>query len=311
MIPGGSRSRRILAPLLWAVASSLAGAPALAQDRIEREFAQIVGAAETRGAAGAVATARDLREFLSRHESAAPATHPVLLQARLRLAALDLQRGRADLAGKTFAQVAEAAPQALADVRGRALYGLAQARIVEGDDAAARAVLRRIAQEQAGTRYGDLARVALRQLTDGAPAPRAGQRLPELRRPLIDLQGRTHDLARTRGQPLLLVFYSPESEESLAALRRWREALDAGAQGRTTVLAIGVHADRAWVQRSAEEAAWQRPVVAATGEYLEEIVLALGVHAVPTTWVVAPDQTLMARNLPPERALALLRELSR
>ena len=160
------------------------------------------------------------------------------------------------------------------DLRGRALYGIAQAQQMLGQVQASRTTCKQLQEEFEDSRYGRLAAVLhhlqepTRQARNGAPAPAFG--------PLLDLRGRSVSHTSLRLKPALLLFWSPDVPDSLKHVdllaSTWRNA---GGDSRQ-VIAFAVHPDRARVFATAKQHDWSASVIPCGSDFLDPVVLAYG-----------------------------------
>jgi hypothetical protein len=254
-----------------------------------------------------------LDAFLLRHGARSPSSLAVLL-ARTRRGTLRLHNAEPERALEDFDLVLAGAPAEQIDLRGRALYGLAQAHEALRDEAAAKAALERLCAEHEGQRYAKMARVALRRFDAGRRAP------PKARDPAPpfdarrDLRDRVRSLGQLAGAPALLVFWSPEAPESVDHLDRlqqvWSRERQPGEQLVSFALGVTDEARRA-VQALAEKRGLDHPIVPLPAEFLDEVALDFGVERVPTAVLLDADGTIVARDPPPGRLRELLQAMGR
>lgn len=243
-----------------------------------------------------------LRDFVERHE--ARKADLAVLRARLRLGGLQLDAFDAESALILFASVRELSPSDDYDLRGRALYGLAQAQELRGDRASARLSLERVLDELPGTRYADCARIAHNRLAHSF-ALQSGQPLPSLQGG-TDLAGQPIQPARLRGSPLLLTAFSPDHRPSLERLIALQSVwLDAGLPP-ASLIAYAVDADPTALRELARTRKLSCTLLACDDGFLHPDLLALGVTGVPTSLLVGADHTLLLRDPPPDRLRTLL-----
>lgn len=298
-----------LPTVLTAALAVLVGAPgAPAQDRTE-EWAALRAALADPDLSLPEQVAR-LTSFVKRHSTGDSAQSDEVLTAQamigsLRLRALDVQGARA-----AFDRVVELAGKEDVDLRGRALYGTAQAAELQGEVDAAAEIHRRIVRELAGTRYADFARLALVRLeraesdrpTIGKPAPEFG--------PVLDRTVSARRLADLHGRPALLVFFDPadtEGTERVAALIH--VARSAGlADSEMLAIAAG-SADEPALAAVARGSAFTMPIVPSPEGFLSPVFISYEVQSVPATVLIGPDGTILGRDLPARRLQEILRRL--
>ncbi len=252
--------------------------------------------------------ARLIREFLeSFGQIEALAGRDELLKARTRLASLLLCDFELSAAGTEFAKILTASDPNDRDLRPRALYGLAQVQEMRDQRKEAGATLRRITRRYEGTRYATYARAALLRL-EGSGEMIVGRSAPAFS-PRLDISGKARDLNSLRGKPALLVFWSPRHQSGLIELRRLLRAADRAGLPEEQILAFGLQGDSQLQLAIAEAEGWTMPLIALANDFLDPIVLDYRVRSVPTTCLIGPDGTLLARNLSPARLADALREL--
>lgn len=236
-----------------------------------------------------------LDNFLARYVAAFPAELPTL-RARVRAGVLALQDFQTDVARQHFEAVLHHAPTSERDLRGRALYGRAQALEIAGDNIEARATLRDLCATHAGERYERFALVALERLQPKRQAIVAKARAPELIGTPPDLRGRSHRLSAYEG-PVLLVFWSPNHPASIQRLRQataaWRRGLGSSAAIISFALDDSQEAIATAVNRENIDVA----VVPCTDEFVHPLALAYQVSKLPTLLVVGADQVVVGRDL--------------
>ena len=260
---------------------------------------------------------RMLRAFVHRH---APATgqgkrpvdtnaHVRVLKARSRLGRLLLVSFASSDAIQELQNVIELAraPEHR-DLRGRALYGIAQAQEMLGQVQACRTTLRQLQDEFEDTRYGRIAAIAARRLSKPSGRARNGVVAPPFA-PLLDLDGRLVSHVSLRLKPALLMFWSPDVDSSVKRVQRlagaWKEA---GGDPRQ-VVAFAVHPDRSRVAAVVKQAEWSVSVVPCCSDFLDPVVLAYGVDGVPTTFLLGPDGMLLGRDQGAQEIVHLLEKL--
>ncbi|MEE9128171.1 MAG: hypothetical protein V3U11_13625 [Planctomycetota bacterium] len=238
---------------------------------------------------------RLLRAFLDLHGPKHPAAHPLLLKVRLRLGRSLLVSFRSTDAILELQQVSDLAKQPEhRDLRGRALYGLAQAQQMLGQVQASRTTLKQLQEEFEDTRYGRLATVLERlhapakRARNGSPAPAFG--------PLLDLRGRSVSHTSLRLKPALLLFWSPDIPDSIKRVERLASAWQGAGGDSRQIVAFAVHPDRARVWAAVKQHKWSVSVVPCGSDFLDPVVLAFGVDGVPTTFLLGPDGMLLGRD---------------
>lgn len=231
---------------------------------------------------------------------------PAILEARNRLASLHLLRFEPERAAAEFSITAQRAPESAIDLRGHALCGLAEAAELRGDRDAARETWARVVRELAGTPWGDVARVAQRRLDQTrSTRVRAGAPLPDVGA-LLDQKRSARRIEDLRGKPALLLFVSAADEDGQRQIDRIvRAARDAGL-GDDQMLAFAIDTHGRDLDEFARKAGWRMPIIASPDGFVGEALLALEVRSVPATMLVAPDGTLLARELPAARLRELL-----
>lgn len=280
---------------------------------LQQDYAELIQRLTSRVRADALGVKerlRMLRSFVERHTPPPdPDAYLVLMKVRLRLGRLLLVSFASREAIQELQDVVELAhaPEHR-DLRGRALYGIAQAQEMLRQVQACRTTLRQLQEEFEDTRYGRIAAIAARRLSkpsgrarNGVPAPAFG--------PLLDLEGRLVSLGALRLQPALLLFWSPDVEDSVERVgrlaRAWQEA---GGDSRQ-VVAFAVHPDRSRVAAVVKQAKWQVSVVPCGSDFLDPVVLAYGVDGVPTTFLLGPDGMLLGRDQGAREITQLLAKL--
>jgi hypothetical protein len=238
---------------------------------------------------------RLLRAFLHRHRRQHAAAHTLVLKVRLRLGRSLLVSFSSSDALPELQQVSDFAKKPEhRDLRGRALYGIAQAQQMLGQVQASRTTCKLLQEEFEDTRYGRLA-AALRHLREPNRRARNGSAAPAFG-PLLDLRGRSVSHTSLRLKPALLLFWSPDVPDSLKQVdllaSTWR---DAGGDSRQ-VIAFAVHPDRARVFATAKQHDWSASVIPCGSDFLDPVVLAYGVDGVPTTFLLGPDGMLLGRD---------------
>ena len=135
----------------------------------------------------------------------------------------------------------------------------------------------------------------------GQPAPAAG--------PWLDLAGKSRSLLGLRGEPALLLFFSPEDPAGLDRIVRACSAARTAGLPWSQMLAFGLDDDQAALARAAKRKGLSMPIVPSRSGFLDPTVLRYGVTAVPATYLIGADGTLLARDLPPDRLRTVLSKL--
>ncbi len=232
---------------------------------------------------------------------------PQLLNARSRLAGLYLGSFALEMARREFTVILEQAESRDRDLRPRALYGLGQVQELSGKLDAAVNTLRRILRSYEGTRYATYAKIALQRI-DSKTHAEIGKLAPAIR-PHLDLTGKARDLASLLGEPVLLLFWSPDHERGLAQITTLLEAATEAGLGKRQILSFGLHADTDQLRDAIEEQGWEVPVIPLNHEFLDPLVVNYGLRSIPSSFLIGPDGTLLARNLSPRRLAEALRAL--
>lgn len=245
-----------------------------------------------------------VRSYLQRHQTRK--TDPAVLRARLRLGGLHLESFDAESARAEFAAVRELAPRDDHDLRGRALYGLAQAQELHGEAALARETLDRLLTELPGTRYADFARIARNRL-DQAGAVQPGQPVPPLQ------GGQTADGApfaprSLLGRPVLLVVFAPDHAPSLHRLQQLQQVWLECGQSPEALIAYGVGADQQALQQLARQRSLRCTLLPCADAFLHPDLLALRVTGVPTAVLADAEHTVVMRQPPLDRLRTLLEQ---
>lgn len=253
---------------------------------------------------------RLLRAFLDRHRPPADNEgHVLVLKARLRLGRLLLVSFACTEATQELQRVVDLAQAPrYRDLRGRALYGIAQAQEMLRQGEACRAILKQLQDEFEDTRYGRIAAIAARRLENASGRARNGVAAPAFG-PLLDLDGRLVSDGALRLKPALLLFWSPDVDSSVKRVERLVRTWRQGGGDPQQVVALAVHPDRKRVAAVAKKANWAVSVVSCGSDFLDPVVLAYGVDGVPTTFVVGPDGTLLGRDQGAQEIARLLQTL--
>jgi hypothetical protein len=242
-----------------------------------------------------------LADFLRDH-SARPG-HPLVLQTRSRLGDLYLLHD-APRALEQFDAILVHGED-LADLRGRAAYGRAQAQLQMGNARQAMEFLRTLVQDEAGTRYGRYARTALEHLNTPSVL-RAGLPLPNMTFGR-DLSGKALSTQTLRGDPALLVFWSPDSPTSIEMVERLADAWTRNTTDEIHFVALALDSNRTRAAAIARQRNWRFTTVLCEGGFLDPTALTLRVTGVPTSFLLGADGTYLARDLSPDRLSYLLR----
>lgn len=263
---------------------------------IHKDYADLVTAA----ARTTAERLRLLRAFLDRHRPPPDhEDHALVLKARLRLGRLLLVSFASTEAIRELQKVVDLARSPKhRDLRGRALYGIAQAQEMLRQGEACRATLEQLQRDFEDTRYGRIAAIASRRLRDPSGQARNGVPSPAFG-PLLDLDGRLVGLNTLKLKPALLMFWSPDVTSSIQQVERLARTWQQNGGDPRQVLAFAVHADRSRVAAIAKTAPWSKlslSVVPCGSDFLDPMVLAYGVDGVPTTFLLGPDGTLLGRN---------------
>lgn len=249
-----------------------------------------------------------LEAFLTEHATTNnQASHLVLLQARIRLAGLYLSNFDLDQAKQQFTVVLKQVSPQDKDLRPRALYGLGQVQELDGQLDDATNTLRRIIRSYEGTRYATFAKVSLQRIQAKDLAV-IGKLAPAIR-PHLDLTGKARDLSSLLGEPVLLLFWSPDHLAGLAQINKLLLAAKKADLATRQVLSFGMHADSDQLRVRIEAEGWKIPVIPLNQEFLDPLVIKYGLRSIPSSFLIGPDGTLLARNLSPTRLTAALRAL--
>lgn len=243
-----------------------------------------------------------LEAFRSRHD--AHPTSIAVLRARLHLGLCYLESFQAEAARVEFAAVDTLAPPHEFDLHGRALYGMAQADELLGDTAAAQELLRQLRRKLDGSRYADIAQVALNRL--GNPGQLVlGEPLP----PLLlgkDVLGRTLSLQGLRGKPLLLVFFAADHDASMRQLEQLAKTWLDNGMPEDGIVAFALQSDTAALKTLVEQRNWRFPVLPGDDGFLHQDWMQLHITGTPSNWVVGRNGSLLLHDVTPARlALAL------
>ncbi|MCA8955235.1 MAG: hypothetical protein KDC87_04125 [Planctomycetes bacterium] len=226
------------------------------------------------------------------------------LRARLLLGSALLHRldGRGALA--EFQAVQRQLPPEQRVLRARALYGAAQSAELLREPELCAAALARLTTEFADLRYASYARAAQRRI--------AASTRVQVGRPIGELPDARDTSGAARGfragRPLLLLFTAANDPVARRRMRALVRAWRSGGGSRDDVLLFAMHsATPGQTTRTSEERVPDVPRVTCAGAFLDPTVLQLGVQAVPDSFLIGPDGTLLLRDPPPSR----LREVAR
>lgn len=252
-----------------------------------------------------------LQGFVERFGRDGGEDSPEVLAARCRLATLHLAQLDAGRAAAQCEAILAIAPESDLDARGLAGYVAAQAMILRGDRRRARAGLQRLQADFVGTRWADLATVALQHLDPragevaeiGKPAPEFGPRL--------DRTGRPRSLRPPLEGPVLLVFVSTEDEQGLALAIRWLKRARRAGLASDRILMFGVGADLGAINELARRHSPPAVLLPSPGGFLDPVLLSYRIRAVPSSVLIGPDGTVLARDLSTTRLEPVLEQLLR
>ncbi len=264
-------------------------------DAVDRAFAAL----SQRLAAGGTTVEHEawLRAFLTEHAARPSAS---VLRARVLLGNLLLHRIALAEAIAQYEEVivgATAIPdETLRELQARALYGVVQAAVVLDDRTRAEVMIHRILRDHAGSRFARLAEAELQRLRV-SDAPKAGEKAPKFD-PRQDLTGRSRDLSRLRGRPAFIVFWSPDSPASSRTLTALRDAwVDAG-QSLEQWIVFAIARDEAALRKAVADLRIEAPVVHCQRDVLDPSILDWHVSALPQSFLLGSDLTIVARDLP-------------
>jgi len=267
------------------------------RDPIERAYAGLLSRLEPRSGPPPLRAEQiaALLAFLEQHGE--QRSHRRVLEVRSRLATSYLHAADFTAAEREFRRVLDDAPEQEHDFVARARYGLAQSLELTDDRAGAREMLEEILREHAGLRYARFAKTALARLDDDYRAL-AGERAPELAPEAIrDVDGKPHALRQYAGRALLLVFWSPDVRVSVERLRAAVEAWRRGGGPRVAALGLALSASPEAVADARRTYRLDVPLLPCTDEFVHPVALNYRVTKVPTVVVIAPDGTIVGRDL--------------
>jgi hypothetical protein len=254
------------------------------------------------GALGSAPRTALLRQFISVRETAGRGDELDTLRARVLLGEDHQQRLAAAAAQVEFARVVRSAPATERDLCARALYGVCQTAELLGQTARCKAALVRLQRDFRDLRYGRFASATAARLEQkqvvriGAPAPQLA--------PLLDLTGRPRAPRLRPGEPSLLLFIAPGEPRHVARAEKLMAAWRAGGGAPEALIVLAVDRDLAPVRAVVQRRKWTVPVVHCGGEFLTTALLQFGVQALPDSFLIGPDGTLLLRSPRP----SLLRE---
>lgn len=262
---------------------------------LEREARELTEFLATTPAPTRTRQIKAATDFLARHGKLQP-QHTAVLRVRIRLAVNLLHDFQAEAAQSEFDTVLAEAPRTDRDMRGRALYGKAQAQELAGDVVAARATLDQLIRLHAGERYERFARAAAKRLEDQDTAV-AKSVAPELSDAPPDLRGRTHRLAALSDTPVMLVFWSPENQASITRLRSACAAWRRGMGDDAPIITFALHDTREQIEAAVAREKFEVPVIPCIDEFVHPIASAYRVTKVPTVVVLGTGRRLLGRDL--------------
>lgn len=308
-MPSPAPSGRAKPWLLVACCLAIGLAPGLAAqerptaDPLQQEYSRLLTSLQREPKATTPQRIQQLEAFLLRHDER-PGNSAVLL-ARLQLGLCQLERFDGGAARTQFRIVRELAPRQEFDLRGRALYGIAQAAELLGESAEASKALTQLIAEMAGSHYAEVARVALNRLQHES-AVAVGKPLPAL---LLgrDLAGRQVSMTPLQGRPLLLVFFAIDHEASVQRLEQLAQTWIDNGMGADSLVAFALQSDAVALKAFATRHGWQFRVLAGDDGFLQQDWMQLRITGTPSNWVVGRTGTLLLRDAAPERLTALLR----
>jgi hypothetical protein len=284
-----------------------------AQSEAQSAYRAIIDVVESAGPERPARTTRIalLREFLDRFAGTIPTDDEstrTVLAARCRLATLLLSRFELHAAATEFRAVVEEAGPVPADLRGSAMYGLAQALELDGQKNEATSLLDRLAKDLPGTRYSDYARIALHRMRNEEPVM-ASRPLPSwgVR---LDTAGASRTLEEHRGRRCLLFFWSVDEPDQTERLTKLVAVARAEGMGWNQMLAFASGRDRGDSRELAIPEGWEMPIVPLDSGFLDSLIMGYGITSIPTSFLVGADGELLARDLPPRRLRAVLKQLA-
>lgn len=244
-----------------------------------------------------------LREFVAAYAAKHATSTPVGL-ARCRLGSELLTAFDPSGARAAFEDAIDHAPADAIDIRGRALYGVAQAHELAGDLRLARGALDRAVDEVRGTRYARFARLARLRL-DRERAIAIGVPLPEFG-PRLDLAGKSRQLADLAGMPGLVAFVSLADDDGLEEFGELLEVFERAGLDAEQVLVFAFDTDDRAARATAEREEWRASVITCDREFLDDAALLYAVRALPACYLIGPDGALLAREPTARRATEIV-----
>lgn len=231
---------------------------------------------------------------------------PAVLAARCRLGSLQLTAFEPTRAKTQFRRALAAAPGTAIGIRGHALCGLAECAELGGDVDTALELWTEAANDLAGTPWSDVARVSRKRLiSKPLERLRAGQKIPEPG-PLLDTGQSARRITDLRGKLALLVFVSAADESGLERTEQVVVAARGAGLRDDQMLVFAIEVPGASIDTRAAALGWRMPLIASPDGFLGPAFLQFQVRGVPSTLLVGPDGTLLARDLPPARLREVL-----
>jgi hypothetical protein len=277
----------------WFAAILLAWAPGLQQkSEPSRTFQQLLAAVANADEARRVAT-------ITAFVDSRPASDPDTLKARLLLASNRLRSFALEAAGREFRTVLADVPARDRDLAARAWYGLAQCEELLGRTKKCTAALRRLLRDYRDLRHARFAAASLRRLQN-RDALAVGRQAPEFKS--RDLTGRLQSSASARGRPLLVVFFAPRDVDSVTRVSRLLRAFRRHGGRGEDAMCFAVERDigrlRAFLKKQDPDD-WSGPVMPCHGAFLDPVLVQFSVQALPDTFLIGPDGTLLLRSPTP------------
>lgn len=231
----------------------------------------------------------------------------IMLKARSDLGNLALLASRPRQAILQFRAVLERSSEPSADIRARALYGLAQAHRQLGENTTAERYFLRLGREYEGTVYADYARTGLGQIhSSGSDGVQVGRTAPRFE--VLDTKQRAVSfdaLLNPQGRnPVLLVFWKPRHAESVDLLAQLTQVWIAR-QPADNCIAFALESKRDEIDASAAAESGIR-LVHCDREFAEPVAISYGVDVVPTHFLIGPNGMLLARNPSAEQLADIL-----
>jgi hypothetical protein len=292
-------------------------APGAAQERSSpRSFPELL-----RAIAGADDEARTRK--IDRFLVGRAADDSDTLKARL-LRASDRLRGFSlRLAAEEFRRVLAAVPRRERDLAARALYGIAQCEELLGRIKPCTDALQRLKREFRDLRHARFAEASLRRL-QSRDALAVGRPAPVFT--VSDVTGRSHSSSAVLGRPMLIVFFAPNDAESVVRVSRLLQAFCTKGGRVEDAMLFAIERDVARLrsfaknpdQRSKQPGKnrsddqpglGQSTLVPCSGAFLDPVLVQFRVQALPDSFLVGPDGTLLLRSPTPaavRRALVIL-----